>query len=46
MTSFVFFLKDAEFVSKIINDISVYLDKFSVSKVRQLAKKMEASEGN
>ena len=39
-----FFLKDEEFVSKNINDSSVHLDKFPASKVRQLAKKMEASK--
>ena len=32
------FLKDEEFVSKIINDSSIDLEKFHASKVRQLAK--------
>ena len=41
---FWFFLKDEEFVSKTINDSSVDLDKFPASRVRQLAKKMEASK--
>ena len=41
---FWFFLKDEEFVSKTINDTSIDLDKFPASKVRQLAKKMEASK--
>ena len=40
---FWFFLKDEEFVSKTINDSSIDLDKFPASKVRQFAKKMEAS---
>ena len=39
---FWFFMKDEEFVSKTINDSSIDLDKFPASKVRQLAKKMEA----
>ena len=37
-------MKDEEFVSKTINDSSVDLDKFPASKVRQLAKKMDASK--
>ena len=41
---FWFFLKDEEFVSKFINDSSIDLDKFPASKVRQHAKKMEASK--
>ena len=41
---FRFFLKDEDFVSKTINDSSINLDKFPASKVRQLAKKMEASK--
>ena len=41
---FWFFLKDEEFVSKTINDSSIDLEKFPASKVRQLVKKMEASE--
>ena len=41
---FWFFLKDEEFVSKTINDSNIGLDKFPMSKVRQLAKKMEGSK--
>ena len=41
---FWFFLKDKEFVSKAINDSSIDLEKFPASKVRQRAKKMEASK--
>ena len=41
---FWFLLKDEEFVSKTLNDISVDLDRFPASKVRQLAKEMEASK--
>ena len=41
---FWFFLKDGEFVSKTINDSSIDLEKFPASKIRQLAKKMEASK--
>ena len=41
---FCFSLKDEDFVSKAINECSVKLQKFPVSKVRQLAKKMEASK--
>ena len=41
---FWFFLKDEEFVSKTITDSTIDLEKFPVSKVRQLAKKMEASK--
>ena len=41
---FCFFSKDEEFVSKTINEGSVDLDKFPVSKVCQLAKKMESSK--
>ena len=41
---FWFYLKDEEFVSKIINDSSIDLKKFPPCKVRQLAKKMEASK--
>ena len=41
---FWFFLKDEEFVSKTINDSSIDSEKFPASKVRQLAKKMEASK--
>ena len=42
--SFGFFLKDEEFVSKAINEGSVDHDKFSASKVCQLANKMESSK--
>ena len=41
---FCFFLKDEEFVSKAINNNSVDLEKSPTSKVRQFAKKMEASK--
>ena len=41
---FWFFLKDEEFVSKTINDMNIDLNKFTASKVRQLAKKMESSK--
>ena len=41
---FWFFLKDEAFVSKTINDSSIGLEKFPASKVRQIAKKMEASK--
>ena len=41
---FWFFLKDEEFVYKTINDSSIDLEKFPANKVRQLAKKMEASK--
>ena len=41
---FWFFLKDEEFVSKTINHSSIDLEKSPASKVRQLAKKMEASK--
>ena len=41
---FWFFLKDEEFLSKIINDGSIDLEEFPASKVRQLAKKMGASK--
>ena len=36
------FLKDEVFVSKIINDSNIDLNKFPASKVRQIAKKMES----
>ena len=39
-----FFLHDKEFVSMTINDGNVDLKKFPVSKVRQLAKRMENSK--
>ena len=42
--TFWFFLKDEEFVSKSINDSGIDLYKFPASKVRQLAKKIEASK--
>ena len=38
------FLQDDEFVSKTINGSNVDLNKFPVSKVRQLAKKVESSK--
>ena len=41
---FWFFLKDEEFVSKIINNSSIDLEKFPMSRSRQLAKKMETSK--
>ena len=41
---FWFFLKDAECVSKTINDSNLDLGMFPTSKVRQLAKKMESSK--
>ena len=41
---FWFFLKDEEFVSKTINDSGTDLEKFPASKVKQLAKKIEASK--
>ena len=41
---FWFFLHDEEFVSKTISDGSVDLEKFSTSKERQLAKKLESSK--
>ena len=40
---FWFVLKDEDFVSHTINDSNIDLDKFPVSKVRQLAKKLESS---
>ena len=43
-TSFVFFLKDEDFVSRTISDGSVNLDKFPASRVHQLAKKYESSK--
>ena len=39
-----FFLRDEEFVSKTTNDSNIDLEKFSASKVRQLAKKLEPSK--
>ena len=41
---FWFFLREEDFVSKTISDESVDLEKFPVSKVRQLAKKLESSK--
>ena len=38
------FLKDEDFVSRIISEGSVDLDKFPASKVHQLAKKLESSK--
>ena len=38
-----FFLKDEDFVSRTISDGSIDLDKFPVSRVCQLAKKLESS---
>ena len=40
-----FLLKDEEFFSKTINDSNIDMDKFPASKVGQLAKKMESSNG-
>ena len=42
---FWFFLKDEDFVSKTITECSVDLQKLPASKVRQLAKKTDASKG-
>ena len=42
--NFWFFLKDEDFVSRTISDGSVDLDKFPVSRVWQLAKKLESSK--
>ena len=39
-----FFLKDEEFVSKMINEGTMDLDKFPASRVHQPAKKMESSK--
>ena len=41
---FCFFLNDKEFVSKTINGSSIDLERCPANKVRQLAKKMEASK--
>ena len=41
---FWFFLRDEEFVSRTISDGSVDLEKFPVSRVQQLAKKLESSK--
>ena len=38
---FWFFLRDAEFVSKTINDSNIDLEKYPASKVRQHAKRLE-----
>ena len=43
-TSFGFFLKDENFVSRTISDGSVDLDKLPASRVHQLAKKYESSK--
>ena len=42
--NFWFFLKDEDFVSRTISDGSINLDKFPVSRVHQLAKKLESSK--
>ena len=39
-----FFLKDESFVSKALNGGHVELEKFPVSKVRQMAKKLDSSQ--
>ena len=41
---FCFFMKDEDFVSRTINEGSVDLEKFPVSRVHQLAKKLESSK--
>ena len=41
---FWFFMRDEEFVSRTINEVSVDLEKFPASRVCQLAKKMESSK--
>ena len=41
---FWFFLRDEDFISRTISDGSVDLEKFSASRVRQLAKKSESSK--
>ena len=41
---FWFFMKDEDFVTKMINEGNVNIQKFPASKVRQLAKKMESSK--
>ena len=41
---FWFFMKDEDFVTKTINEGNVDIQKFPVSKVQQLAKKMESSK--
>ena len=41
---FWFFMKDEDFVTKMINEGNVDIQKFPASKVRQLAKKMESSK--
>ena len=43
---FSFFLKDEDFFSRTFNECSVDLQRFPASKVRQLAKRMEASKAN
>ena len=42
---FWFFLKDESFVSKTLNEGHVELSKFPASKVRQMAKKLQSSQG-
>ena len=39
-----FFMKDEDFVTKMINEGNVDIQKFPASKVHQLAKKMESSK--
>ena len=46
MDIFCFFLRDEEFVSRTISAGSVDLEKFPTSKVQQLAKKLESSQGH
>ena len=41
---FWFFMKDEDFVTKILNEGNVNIQKFPASKVQQLAKKMESSK--
>ena len=43
---FGFFLKDEDFVSRTISDGSIDLDKFPVSRVHQLAKKLESPKAS
>ena len=38
-------MKDEDFVTKMINEGNVNIQKFPASKVQQLAKKMESSKG-
>ena len=41
---FCFFMQDEDFVTKTINEGNVDIQRFSASKVRQLAKRMESSK--